>query len=65
MHKMTDDLERYDGEQQNDHKEYDRAVLKPAAACGFDAVQYPVGGKIKPDSHQCKVDDFHCGPSLG
>ena len=59
MHEMTNDLERYDGQHQNYCKENDRTVLEPFPARSLDAVQNPVGGKIKPDSCHCEVDYFH------
>ena len=59
-HEMADELERYDREHQNDCKENDRAILERSATRNFNAIQYPVGYKIKPDSCQCEIDNFHC-----
>jgi hypothetical protein len=55
----AEDLERDHGEHQDNDEEDDRAVLELAAARGFDAVQYPVGGEIKPDGDQREVNYFH------
>lgn len=60
MHEAVEYLERHNRENQDNDEEDDGTVLELPTARGFDAVQYPVGGKIEADSYQREIDYFHC-----
>jgi ferredoxin len=59
MHEVADQLETCERQHQDDAEEDDRAVFEGLAAHRLDAIQNPVGGEVKPDSHEREVDDFH------